>query len=117
MALTPSICNAELKTICFYEADAADMVVQLENYNTEVELNKALNDKIAEMDVVIENSKRQIELANITIQSMDTIVKDQKEAYEKQLKEVTPSFLDNIFKDVGIAAVIFGAIKIATLLI
>jgi hypothetical protein len=93
------------------------MVVQLENYDKEMEINAALKEKIAEMEKIIDNSKQQIELANVTIQSMTTIVEDQKEAYEKQLKEVTPSFIDNMLKDVGLAAVVFGVIKVATLFI
>lgn len=117
LVLSPSNSSAELKTICFYEPDAAEMVVQLENYDKEVEINAALKEKIVEMEKVIDNSRQQIELANTTIQSMTTIVDDQKEAYEKQLKEVTPSFIDNMLKDVGLAAVIFGVIKVATLFI
>lgn len=105
----PLSSNAELKTITFTEKDAADMVVILENYNTQKEIVDSLTEKTQVQD-------DQIKACDKTVVDLNKVIDTQKDAYEKQIKEVTPNIFQKTFQSIGMWGLILGGLYIAVLL-
>jgi len=98
--------HAELKTISFYESDAGEMIVQLEDNDKKDEIIKtvkeevdACNSKIFEMQTVIDEKGSQVDSCNTALNNLKELNNVQKESYEKIIEESKTS----IFEKIGIA--------------
>lgn len=95
--------RAELKTITFYESDAADMIVQLEDNVKRAEIIADLKEQNAELEKKIDNLSKiekiqegQLAVARETISSLQELISTQKDSYEQALKETKTGFLDKL---------------------
>lgn len=104
LVLIPSNSRAELKTICFYEDDAAEIVVQLENYDKQIELvialkaeNEELAGKTESLARLNDIQEKQLQDADNAVKKLNGVIETHKDAYEKQIKEITPGFFQKMF--------------------
>lgn len=88
---------------CFSNTSCGEMVVQLENYDKQVEIISLLKEENSELEIKIKNLNEIIRLqelritnAESSIDSLNKIIKDQKVLYEKQIEEERPSFFDKL---------------------
>jgi TolA-binding protein len=114
--------RAELKTITFYEKDASEIVVQLEDNSKRIEIINDLKEQNSELEKKISNllqvqkiQEEQLAVAKETLKSLQDLVSTQKDSYEQVLKEARPSFFDKLGLAVGGAGV--GALLALVLLI
>lgn len=92
LAIVPSQTSAAEKLITFTAPDAGDIVVKLENYNTQQEIiNLCTEEKQVCSDQLAKDEQ--------TIAQLNETIVNQKDAYEEKIKKDKPS----IFRDVWIA--------------
>ena len=101
---TTLLVNTKEPVICFTEADISNrVIVQLENlgdYKEQVDLLKQgsveLERQIALLKEINKLQQEQLVVSKSTIEAYKDLLKVQKEAYEKQIDNVKPSFFEKI---------------------
>ena len=108
MALSLSAMNAhaELKTISFYEEDAADIIVSLEDSAKKDEIIKTVkeevdtcNSRMFEMQTIVDEKGSQADSCNVALKNLKELNDVQKKSYEKIIEETKTG----IFEKIGIA--------------
>lgn len=110
LAFIPQLALAD--NVCLPENETADVVVQLENYDKQVEMIALLKEENVELEKKISNllqiqkiQEEQLIVSEDTIKALQGLNKVQKESYEKALKEAKPSFLDKAGYAIGGAGI------------
>lgn len=108
--------------VCLPENETAEVVVQLENYDKQVEIIALLKEENLELEKKISNllqiqkiQEEQLAVSEETIKALQGLVSAQKDSYEKALKEAKPSLLDKLGLAIGGAGV--GALVALVLLL
>lgn len=108
--------------ICFSAENGAAMVKEIEDCRVQSEIVRTLKEENVELQKKIENLEKisamqdaQLATANETIEKMKEIQENQKQAYEKQIKEMKPSFWSYLKTSVGGA--IIGGLAVAIIAI
>jgi phosphopantothenate synthetase len=98
--------HAEIKTITFYETDAADMIVQLEDGDKKDEIIKATKEEVDicvsrnfEMQTIVDEKGSQLDACDTALKNLKELNATQKKSYEKIIDETKTS----IFEKIGIA--------------
>lgn len=98
--------------VCLPENETAEIVVQLENYDKQVEIIALLKEENLELEKKISNllqiqkiQEEQLVVSKETIKALQGLVSAQKDSYEKALKEAKPSLLDKLGLAIGGAGV------------
>ncbi|MDA8104667.1 MAG: hypothetical protein M0Z71_04740 [Nitrospiraceae bacterium] len=101
-----SIAHAE--EVCFSEADAEAIVVDIEkgkNLAEQVDLYKQANAELAQQVKLLKEigdlQKQQLEVSRTAIEQYKDIIKYQGEAFQQVLKEAKPSILKCLIDAVG----------------
>jgi uncharacterized protein YlxW (UPF0749 family) len=107
LLLTNVIYAAE-PSVCFSEEDSKKIVVQLEDladYKEQIEILKQqtaeLEKQVKLLKEVASIQKEQLEFANKSIESYQTLLKTQQESYEKEIKNQKPSIFSKIYTTIG----------------
>lgn len=100
--------NTKEPIICFTEVDAKQMIVLLENsedYKEQIILLKQGNSELEKQVILLKEvnklQQEQLGISKTTIESYKTLLEVQKEAYEKQIENIKPSFLSKILPTIG----------------
>jgi uncharacterized membrane protein (DUF106 family) len=102
------VVNTTSSVVCFTEDDTKKIVVDLENvndYKEQVEILKEANAELEKQIISLKEinklQQEQLDISKQTIISYQNLLKVQKEAYEKEIKNNKPSIWGKIFASIG----------------
>ena len=110
--------NAYSEDVCFTESQAASIVVDLERakiQREELEFQRQSNDELEKqvklLKEVVALQKEQLKSAQDLNKAQAVAIEQQKQYYEKALKDAKPGFFESVFKAIGYIGVglILGA--------